>query len=182
MTQMGLDYLRHQEQRRSNLANEVETNRSNLAREGETYRHNVATETQAANELVEQNRHNVRTETLEDIKNQAQKEHYERQDAAQKEHYERQDAETNRANLAKEFETNRANEAKELQNALNAFDGNNEFAYRNYINKYYAQLKKAGVSDAEIKKAKTLNDLNYTLGRIVDTGYRIVGGVRIPQK
>lgn len=92
MTQLGLDYLRHQEQRRSNLANEMETNRANVAKETENLRHNTATEQQAINELAETNRHNVRTETLEDIKNQATKEHYERQDAATKEHYERQDA------------------------------------------------------------------------------------------
>lgn len=182
MTQMGLDYLRHQEQRRTNLATEAETNRANVAREGETYRHNTATEAQAINELAEQNRHNVRTENLEDIKNQAQKAHYERQDAETHRANTAKEAETNRANVAKETETNRANEAKELQNALNAFDGNNQFAYRNYINKYYSQLKKVGVTDAEINKAKTIEDLNYTLGRLVDTGYRIVGGTKIPTK
>lgn len=92
MTQMGLDYLRHQEQRRSNLANETETNRANLAKEAENLRHNTATEQQARDELAETNRHNVRTETLEDIKNQATAQHYERQDKAMDEHYQRQDA------------------------------------------------------------------------------------------
>lgn len=83
MTQLGLDYLRHQEQRRSNLANETETNRANLAKEAENLRHNTATENQARDELAEMNRHNVRTETLEDIKNQATDRHYQRQDANQ---------------------------------------------------------------------------------------------------
>lgn len=83
MTQMGLDYLRHQEQRRSNLANETETNRANIAKETENLRHNTATEQQARDELAETNRHNVRTETLEDIKNAAIDQHYQRQDANQ---------------------------------------------------------------------------------------------------
>lgn len=83
MTQLGLDYLRHQEQRRSNLANETETNRANVAKEAENLRHNTATEQQARDELVETNRHNVRTETLEDIRNQATDRHYQRQDANQ---------------------------------------------------------------------------------------------------
>lgn len=83
MTQLGLDYLRHQEQRRSNLANETELNRANLAKEAENLRHNTATENQARDELAETNRHNVRTETLEDIRNQAVDKHYQRQDANQ---------------------------------------------------------------------------------------------------
>lgn len=91
MTQLGLDYLRHQEQRRSNLANETEMNRANVAKESENLRHNTATEQQAINELAETNRHNVATETLEGIKNEATKQHYERQDAITKDHYERQD-------------------------------------------------------------------------------------------
>lgn len=81
MTQLGLDYLRNRETERSNRANERETNRANLAKEAENLRHNTATEQQAINELAETNRHNVKTESLEDIKNQATKEHYERQDA-----------------------------------------------------------------------------------------------------
>lgn len=57
MTIMGLDFLKHeetkrsnlareQEERRSNLAGEQETKRSNLARERETYRSNVAKESE----------------------------------------------------------------------------------------------------------------------------------------
>nr|QIR30719.1 hypothetical protein [Chicken picobirnavirus] len=104
MTQLGLDYLKHQEQRRSNLATEAETNRANLAKEGENLRHNTATEQQAEAELAELQRHNTRTEDLTAIK-----------DAATKAHYERMDAETNRANLVKEEESERANRARERE-------------------------------------------------------------------
>ena len=79
MTIMGLDFLKHKEtqrsnlakeaetyrsnvadeteRHRSNLANEAETNRSNLAKEAETHRSNLARET-------ETNRSNVRNELL----------------------------------------------------------------------------------------------------------------------
>lgn len=44
MTIMGLDYLKHKETQRSNLANERETHRSNLANESERNRSNLANE------------------------------------------------------------------------------------------------------------------------------------------
>lgn len=43
---MGLDYLKHKETQRSNLANERETYRSNLANEAERHRSNLANETE----------------------------------------------------------------------------------------------------------------------------------------
>lgn len=63
-----------------------ENQRHNQAVEGETYRHNSATEVQAANELIEVNRHNVVSEQ-----------------------------ETNRHNVVTETETHRHNSATEQQ-------------------------------------------------------------------
>lgn len=81
MTIMGLDYLKHKETQRSNLANEREThrsnlaneterNRSNLANEAETHRSNLAREAETnrsnvAREL-ETNRSNLQNELLRD--------------------------------------------------------------------------------------------------------------------
>lgn len=114
MTQLGLDYLRHQEQRRSNLANEAETNRANLAKEAENLRHNTETEQQARDELAESNRHSVKMETLEDIKNQATKEHYERQDANQLTVAQiKADSDIAKANI--QSETSKANNAQDNQ-------------------------------------------------------------------
>lgn len=127
MTTLGLDYLKHQEQRRSNLANEEEANRSNLAKEAENLRHNTATEQQAKDELAETNRHNVRVEDLTAIKDAATKAHYERSDQIQKEHYERADTESERANAAKEYETNRSNEMNELINNLKNMEGSSYY-------------------------------------------------------
>lgn len=91
MTTMGLDYLKYQETKRSNLAQETETNRSNVVREGEINRSNLAKE-------GENNRHNVVTEVETNRHNIAG------------------EVETNRSNLAREAENNRSNVARENEN------------------------------------------------------------------
>lgn len=151
MTQLGLDYLKHQEQRRSNLATEVETNRANVAKEAENLRHNTATEQQAREELGETNRHNVRTENLEDIKNQATQEHYERQDAETKRANLAKEKENNRANVAKEKENYRANTAKELMDSLKGLEGGSAAQQAEFIRRNNVRLKEAGLSDDQIR-------------------------------
>lgn len=79
MTTMGLEYLKHKENQRSNLAteretyrsnlaNETERNRSNLANEAETHRSNLAREAETNRSNVareiETNRSNVMNELL----------------------------------------------------------------------------------------------------------------------
>lgn len=71
MTHNQIDYWNLQEQKRSNVAQEIETQRSNLAREHETNRHNVETEKFNISQLAEQSRSNRVNEAL---KAQAQNE------------------------------------------------------------------------------------------------------------
>lgn len=104
MTQMGLNYLVYQENRRNNLATEAETNRSNLARETETNRSNLAQE-------AETNRSNLARETETHRSNLAK------------------EAETNRANLAREFETHRSN----VMNEGLTRDKNEEYKRSNLV-------------------------------------------------
>lgn len=104
MTNLGLNYLAHKENERSNLAKEAETYRHNLATEGlsqasldeskrhsivsesETASHNRATEKQASLELGEKQRSNLVNE-----------------------------AELNRSHLVSEGETRRHNETTEAE-------------------------------------------------------------------
>lgn len=124
----AINYLKLQEDKRSNLAREAETNRSNLANEQlgrdtlkETGRHNVETERLGRDQLVETNRANVAREV-----------------------------ETNRANLAKERETNRHNKRSEY---IDMKIGNSNI-YRNVQqgNLYNAQTAKQDMDNAEYAK------------------------------
>lgn len=140
MTQLGLDYLKHQEQRRSNLATEAETNRANLAKEGENLRHNTATEEQARNELAENKRHNERTEDLTAIRDAATKAHYERSDAETERTNKVKEEETERANRAKERETKRSNEMNELINNLKNMEGSSYYQTKLLGDQVYGKL------------------------------------------
>lgn len=64
MTTNSINYNKHLEDKRSNVAREHETNRANLAQEAETKRHNLATEDITERNLQELVRHNVSTEGL----------------------------------------------------------------------------------------------------------------------
>ena len=88
MTTLGLEYLKHKENSRANLAKEAENFRSNRARERETARHNVVTEGQKYADI------SLSSQTLAETarSNQAR------------------EAEAQRASLAKE----KLNEIKEL--------------------------------------------------------------------
>lgn len=151
MTTLGLDYLKHQEQSRSNLANERETHRANLAREGENLRHNTVTEQQAKDELAEKIRSNKRVEDLTEIRDKATKSHYERSDQANKEHYERMDDETQRNNVAKLSEEKRSNEMNELINNLKNTEGSSYYQTKLLGDQVYNKLISA-TSNPESKK------------------------------
>lgn len=84
MTTNQIEYAKHKETQRHNLAVEGETNRANLAKEAETQRYN----TLWVGETERSNRAN------EEIKSQA--------NVINAGHYARQDAETRRSNLANE--------------------------------------------------------------------------------
>lgn len=69
MTRNQIEYLKYQESKRANIAQETETNRANVVREqqnlamlGETSRHNLATEGLSMQQFLEQSRHNLETE------------------------------------------------------------------------------------------------------------------------
>lgn len=64
MTTNSINYNKHLEDKRANLAREVETNRSNLANEAETKRHNLATEQLTDRNLQELIRHNQASESI----------------------------------------------------------------------------------------------------------------------
>lgn len=99
MTRNQIEYLKLQEQKRSNSAQEAETKRANLAREGETARSNLVRESQNQIALDETSRHNQAAEGL----GQAQLD------------------EAKRSNLVREQETMRSNlERERLQGDLNA--------------------------------------------------------------
>lgn len=94
MTQMGLEYLKHSETRRSNLANES-------IKQGtldETKRSNLATESLRGAELDEKRRANLATEAETHRANVARED------------------ENRRSNLAKEEENFRSNTAREYEN------------------------------------------------------------------
>lgn len=127
----AINYLKLQEDRRSNLAREAETNRSNLANEQlgrdtlrETGRHNVETESLGRDQLAETNRANVAREI-----------------------------ETKRANLAKERENERHNQRTEY---IDAKVGNSNI-YRNTQqgNLLNAQTAKQDMDNAEFALAGT---------------------------
>lgn len=62
MTTNSINYNKHLEDKRTNLAKETETNRSNLANEAEIKRHNLETEEIARQQLEELKRHQQVTE------------------------------------------------------------------------------------------------------------------------
>lgn len=64
MTHNQIDYWKHQETSRHNLADEKETNRHNVVTETETGRHNRATEGIDLGKLQETTRHNLATEGI----------------------------------------------------------------------------------------------------------------------
>lgn len=151
MTTLGLDYLKHQEQSRSNLANERETHRANLAKEGENLRHNTATENQAKTELDERIRSNKATESLTAIRDAATKAHYERSDAENERANKAREDETQRANIAKESETKRSNEMNELINNLKNTEGSSYYQTKLLGDQVYNKMI-SSTNDPEARK------------------------------
>nr|AVD54039.1 ORF1 [Macaque picobirnavirus 9] len=183
MTTLGLDYLKHQEQSRSNLANERETNRANLAKEGENLRHNTATEEQAKAELAERVRSNQATESLTAIRDAATKAHYERSDAeSQRANMARED-ENQRANIAKETENKRSNEMNELINNLKNTEGSSYYQTKLLGDQVYNKLisstsnpdAKKYLEEQKAKLEKETNKRRYA-DRIYDMYKTIWGG------
>lgn len=150
MTQNQINYAKHIEQQRHNLANETqdaanlaetarsnqvrekethranrvgerETKRSNKAREKETRRHNKATELNANQTLTEQNRHNLADEGI-------------RRDT---------NVETNRHNLATESLTNKQIDTGLLQSKISADATTTAASISAAATKYAADLNKA---------------------------------------
>lgn len=183
MTTLGLDYLKHQEQRRSNLANERETNRANLAKEGENLRHNTATEEQARLELDERIRSNTATENLTAIRDAATKAHYERSDAETKRANLAKEDETQRANIARESETKRSNEMNELINNLKNTEGSSYYQTKLLGDQVYNKLlsstknpeAKKYLEEQKAKLEKETNKRRYA-DRIYDMYKTIWGG------
>lgn len=112
---------REKETHRSNRSNERETKRSNKTRERETKRHNKATELTANKTLTEQNRHNLADEGI-------------RRDT---------NTETNRHNLATENLTNKQIDTGLLQSRIAADATTTAASISAAAAKYAADLNKA---------------------------------------
>lgn len=119
MTQMGLNYLVHQETSRSNLANEGLKRGQNV----ETARHNVQTEKVAFGELAVQRgaldetiRSNVARESETHRSNVTKERETRRSNIANESIALDTLSENRRANMARESENRRSNVAKESEN------------------------------------------------------------------
>lgn len=154
MTQMGLNYLVHQETLRSNMANENLKKEQNV----ETARHNVRTESVAFGELE------VKRGTLDETirSNVAREKETNRSNIAR-------EAETYRSNIARERETHRSNTANESI-ALETLGENRrankarEFEnQRSNIAKENENYRSNTAREKETSRANTLNSLTPTM-------------------